>query len=99
MTISFSRPMPSRMGDYVALHLGTLTGLTVAGTVSWSPDGMRMTFVPDAPLAGHSGYTLHVGGGMLDDDDRPVDYSRCPLFGGTSVTGGMMGGGTGAWAA
>lgn len=96
VTVAFSRPMPVSTAQYVALHMGTVNGPAVTGSVSWSTDGMRMTFQPDLPLAAHSVYTLHVGGGLMDDDDRPVDYSWCPLFGGQPVTGGMMGGAMGS---
>ena len=91
MRIAFSQPMPARMDQYMALHPGSVNGPQVPGTVTWSADHMQMTFVPEMPLAAHTAFTLHVGGGMMDNEDHPDDSSRCPRFGGQSVTTAMMG--------
>jgi hypothetical protein len=91
VTLNFDHAMMSGMEQYVALHRDSLLGPLVPGTMTWSDDRMHLTFTPGAPLAPHTTYVLHVGGGMIDSTGTPIDYGRCAEFGGHGVTGGMMG--------
>lgn len=91
VTLHFDHAMMPGMEQYVALHRDSLLGPLVPGTMAWSDDRMRLTFTPASPLAPHTTYVLHIGGGMTDSTGTPIDYGRCPGFGGQGVTGGMMG--------
>ena len=93
IVITFSHAMRAGSEMYVSLHEGTATGAAVAGHATWSTDSTRLTFTPNAPLAAHSTYVLHLGGGMMDSGGRTADLSRCPQFGGQAATGQMMSGG------
>jgi len=95
ITLTFTHAMPAAAQMYVELREGSLTGPQVAGTASWSADGMVLTFTPAAVLKAATTYVLHVGGGMVDAAGDSVDYSECPRYGGQSVTPGMMGLGAG----
>lgn len=97
ITIAFSHAMMASAQMLVTLHVGSIAGPLVAGTTSWSATRDTLTFTPAAPLAPHTTYVLHVGGGMTDATGAPVDYGRCGALGGQSATpqmmqGGMMGG-------
>lgn len=92
VTLNFDHAMRSGMEQYVALHRDSLLGPLVPGTMAWSDDRMQLTFTPSAPLAPHTMYVLHVGGGMIDSTGTPIDYGRCAELGGHGVTDGMMGG-------
>ncbi|HEU4566198.1 MAG TPA: Ig-like domain-containing protein [Gemmatimonadaceae bacterium] len=92
--ITFSHSMRAGMEAYVALYQGPIaTANRVAGTPAWSPDRTMLTFTPAAPLVPHTTYSLHIGGGMMDANGRPIDYSQCQRLGGQQVMSGMMGGG------
>jgi len=95
ITLTFTHAMPAAAPMYVELREGSLTGPQVAGTASWSADGLMLTFTPTAVLKAATTYVLHVGGGMVDAAGDSVDYSECPRYGGQSVTAGMMGLGAG----
>jgi hypothetical protein len=94
VVLSFDHPMMPGMEEYVALHQGDVTGPEVAGTCTLSADGMQMTFAPDTPLEPNTTYTVHMGGGMMDEDGDYVDLEdHGPGMGGHWATDEMMGGG------
>ena len=93
ITITFDHAVMLGMERYLSLHQDALTGPTVAGEVTRSIDGTRLTFTPAAPLRARTTYVVHVGGGMVDDAGHAVDYGRCASLGGRSASGSMMGGG------
>ena len=94
MTVTFSGPVRSGMEMYAAVHQGSVTGPLVPGSWTWSADHTQLTFTPTMPLQAHTGYTMHLGGGMLDANGEPVDYQSCvDRMGGAWATPTMMGGG------
>lgn len=93
VTLRFDHAMMPGMQQFVALHRDSLRGPVVDGTFAWADDHMQLTFTPSAPLASHTTYVIHVGGGMTDSTGAPIDYGRCPGLGGQNVTGNMMSGG------
>jgi len=85
------------MEEYAALHEGPVTGPEVAGTWARSTDGMTLTFTPDAPLKPATMYTIHIGGGMMDEDGHTVDLDMHGMdMGGEWATESMMTGGMGS---
>lgn len=62
--IRFSGAMPSAMGFQVDLHVGDLSGPTVALACARSGDRTRLTCTPATPLQAGTRYVTHVGGGM-----------------------------------
>jgi hypothetical protein len=59
-----------------------------------SQDRKRLTFTPAAPLAPMTGYTVHLGGGMMDAGGTHADFgTHGSHMGGSWATSGMMGGG------
>lgn len=93
VVIAFSHAMPASTQMLVSLHEGSIGGPLVAGTTAWSASRDTLTFAPAAPLAPHTTYVLHVGGGMTDAAGEPVDYGRCDELGGERATRQMMQGG------
>lgn len=94
VTVTFNHPMNPAMADYVGLHEGDVTGPEVAGTWSWSEDLTELAFTPDEPLKPATTYTIHLGGGLRDGWDRPVDCQTYgPGMGGQWAWGSMWGGG------
>ncbi len=88
LSISFSQPMLRGMEQYVDLHEGLLDGPLVPMHYGWSSDRRTLACTPDARLKAHTRYTLHMGGGMMDADDHPVDLGhRGPQMGGQWVMG------------
>lgn len=69
------REMLPGMEQYVDLHEGDLDGPLVPIHCGWSPDHTTLGCTPDAPLKTRTRYTLHVGGGMMDAGDHPVDLA------------------------
>jgi hypothetical protein len=100
VTIEFDHPMTTGMAAYCSLHEGGLDGSEVSGHWVWSEDHHRLTFTPDEPLKAAHGYTLHMGGGMLDDHGHGMNFEQHGhAMGGEWVDegmfaqgGGMMGG-------
>ena len=93
MSMTFSGPMQTGMEQYIDLHHGDATGPVVPMTCTWSADRERVTCMPTAPLNPHAGYTLHMGGGMMDADGHRVDMQRHQAqTGGQWLMPGMMGG-------
>jgi len=94
--VRFDHAMMSGMEEYALLHLGGLTGPAVAGTWSLSPDRIRLTFMSDASLQAGTRYTIHLGGGMVDEGGRPIDWEMRGFdMGGQWATETMMGSGMG----
>ena len=103
-TISLTFTHSMQMEAFAALHEGDgVDGPVVDGTWTWSTDRTQLTFTPDTPLQAQSEYTIHIGGGMMDEDGHVVDLEeRRHDMGGEWATrqmmqdrmmgGGMMGG-------
>ncbi len=93
VTVTFNHAVMAGMEQHAALHEGEVSGRLVAGTWSVSTDRTVLTFSPAQPLKPATKYTIHLGGGMMGADGRPVDFSqnqqRC---GGQWATYGMMNG-------
>jgi Bacterial Ig-like domain len=102
VVVTFTHSMMVGMEDYMVLHKGDVTGPLVAGTWSWSEDRLQTTFHPSSPLEPKTLYTIHVGGGMMDEDGDEVGFNHYGhQMGGVRATGqmmsgGMMGGSTGS---
>jgi hypothetical protein len=90
IVLQFSHAMGMDM--YVALHEGSgVSGGLVDGTRAWSADRMRLTFTPASSLMSPSPYTIHIGGGMLDENGNVVDLDQHGHgLGGDWVTQQMM---------
>jgi hypothetical protein len=93
ITVKFDHAPMAGMESYVALHIDSLLGPSVAGRSAWSADRTELTLTPTEPLKPHTTYVLHIGGGMMDANRAPIDYGRCAALGGHIVTGSMMGSG------
>jgi len=93
IVIRFTHPMLAGMERFVALHEGeTVAGPMVVGTWTWSSDRTELTFAHPTPLHPATRYTIHLGGGMRDTENRTLDHGVCAAHGGTNATSGMMGG-------
>ncbi len=58
---------------------------------AWSPDRTTLTCRPSSPLAHHTTYDIHLGGGMMSAAGGAVDYTTYgPGMGGQWIMGGMM---------
>jgi methionine-rich copper-binding protein CopC len=97
-TMTFSDSMMLGMEAYVSMHRGTVSGPVVPMTGHWSGDHRQLTMTPNAALAPGTMYFVHMGGGMMDGNSQPIDYSQCSGFGGQSATSSMMGGSMGGMA-
>ena len=87
--------MYAGMEQYVDLHEGDLDGPLVPMHYGWSSDRHTLACTPDARLRSHTRYTLHVGAGMMDADDHPVDLGHMgPQMGGQWVMGSTHHGGS-----
>ncbi len=93
ITLRFSGTMGTGMERYLDLHVGDLSGPTVAMGCSWSADRTLLTCLPTSPLAPHTTYAVHLGGGMTSANGSPLDYTtNGPRMGGRWIMGGMMSG-------
>jgi hypothetical protein len=93
ITFRFSGAMGAGMEQYVDLHMGDLSGGEVAMNCAWSPDRTLLTCTPGSPLAPHTTYAIHLGGGMMSAAGGAVDYTtHGPGMGGQWIMGGMMAG-------
>jgi hypothetical protein len=93
ITVRFSGPMGTGMEQYVDLHRGDIGGPIAPMNCAWSADRTTLTCTPGVPLQPGTGYTIHLGSGMMDGSGRPVemeDHGR--QLGGQPLTGQMMGG-------
>lgn len=96
--IRFSAAMPAAMAFQVDLHLGDLSGPTVAMTCVPSADRTRLTCSPATALQAGTRYVTHVGGGTagsLGCGSSPStmmggQYNSSTMMGGQWVGGGGM---------
>ena len=96
VTVEFDHPMHTGMETYADLHEGDINGPTVKGTWVWSGDYTTLTFTPMQPLKPATTYVIHLGGGMMDAENDPVDFEHYgPGMGGEWATGDMMSSGSG----
>ncbi len=93
VTVRFDHALMGGMERYAALHEGDVTGAVVAGTWAMSADHTALTFTPAGALKHATRYTIHLGGGIMDADDHPVDMDPGQMMGGQYASGSMMGGG------
>jgi hypothetical protein len=89
---SFSGPMMAGMEQYVDLHQGGVDGPIMPMTCAWNGDRTTLTCTPNSPLAGGTGYTIHMGAGMTDAQGNMVNMAHGTTMGGQWATSGMMGG-------
>ena len=95
ITLAFSHPMMVGMEMLVAVHEGTVTGATIAGTSIWSADRTRLTFTPSEPLKPRMTYVVHLSPNLKDGGGHAIDLAACAQsVGGSAVAGSMMSGGT-----
>jgi len=91
ITFRFSGAMGVGMEQYVDLHVGDLSGPEVAMGCAWSAGRTLLTCTPASPLASHTNYAIHLGGGMMSGAGTAVDYTTYgPADGGQWIMGGMM---------
>jgi len=94
--LTFNHPMMSGMEQYLALHVGTVTGPSVPMSCTWLDDRQTLSCHPGQSLASATPYTIHMGGGMMDADGQRVGMESYGMaMGGQWATGGMMGGQSG----
>ena len=99
ITLRFSGGMGAGMEQWVDLHRGDLSGEQVDLVCGWSGDRILLTCTLVLPLAPHTTYTIHLGGGMRSAEGVAVDYTaHGPGLGGQWVMGGMMTGSHGGMA-
>ncbi len=79
--IRFSGAMPAAIGFQVDLHVGDLSGPTVALACTASADRAALTCMPASSLQPGTRYMTHVGGGMTSGN------GACGA--GASMTGGQ----------
>lgn len=93
VTMTFSGPMMAGMEQYLDLHLGDASGPLVPMACTWSSGRETLTCVPSQSLAPNTTYTIHMGGGLMDADDHPVDMqTHMAANGGEWFMPTMMGG-------
>ena len=86
----FSGAMAAGMEQYVDLHMTDLSGAEVGMSCAWSADRTQLTCTPGSPLAPHTTYAMHLGGGMMSAGGAAVDYTAGLGMGGQWIMGGMM---------
>ena len=92
VVLRFGAAMGVGMEQYVDLHRDDLAGPTVPMTCGWSADRATLTCTPHSPLAPHTTYVVHIGGGMMTQAGQQLDYAQYgPMMGGQWIMGGMMG--------
>jgi hypothetical protein len=64
----------------------------------WSTDRTLLTCTLASPLAAHTTYAIHLGGGMMSAGGAAVDYTAGLGMGGQWIMGGMMTGSHGGMA-
>jgi uncharacterized protein YkwD len=75
VVISFSHPMATAPTGSAFSLTDAATGRPVVGTVTWSPDGVVMTFDPTAALPAGRQFTAAVSSAARDADGNPVTIS------------------------
>jgi len=93
MEIVFSRPVAAATLGIVALQIGECPGPIVSGQWLLSQDRTVLRFTPLMPLMAGTMYSIHVGGGMMDAEGRPIDLEHYgPGMGGQWVSEAMANG-------
>jgi hypothetical protein len=92
ISVRFSQRMGVGMEQFIDLHEGDTSGPVIPMTYAWSADRTTVTCQPEHPLKDRVRYATHVGGGMMDADDRPVGMGAGLQMGGQYLTPNMMGG-------
>lgn len=93
VVLTFSGPMAQGMDSLMDVHQGTTAGALMPMTCSWSGGRTTLTCTHAAPFAGGATYTIHVGAGMMDANDMPIDMdAMVTQMGGVWLQSGMMGG-------
>jgi hypothetical protein len=90
ITFRFSGAMGNGMEQYMDLHMGDLSGTVMPMACAWSADRTLVTCAPASPLAPHTTYAIHLGGGMMSASGAAVDYTTGLTMGGQWIMGGMM---------
>lgn len=98
ITFRFSGAMGAGMEQYVDLHMGDLSGSEMPMNCGWSADRTLLTCTLASPLAAHTTYAIHLGGGMMSAGGAVVDYTAGLGMGGQWIMGGMMTGNHGGMA-
>jgi hypothetical protein len=89
--VRFDRPVAAGAAMLIALQVGDCPGPVVSGTWSRSTDGTALHFHPMDDLSPGTRYSIHVGGGMTDEDGNPIDMeTHGPGLGGMWVTESMV---------
>jgi hypothetical protein len=86
------------MEQNVDLHMGDLSGAEMPMNCGWSADRTLLTCPLASPLAAHTTYAIHLGGGMMSAGGAAVDYTAGLGMGGQWIMGGMMTGNHGGMA-
>ena len=96
IVVEFTHAIGVGMEAYAALHVGDVNGPEVPGTWTASEDRTTMTFTPATALKPATTYTVHIGGGMMDDQGNMINLDQHGLgMGGMWATSSMMSGGMG----
>lgn len=74
--LEFDHPIGYGMEAYAVLHEGDVDGPEVAGTWALSADRMTLTFTQDAPLRAATDYVIHLGGGIMDHNNRHLNLEE-----------------------
>ena len=94
--LQFDHAMGIGMAEYAEVREDGLDGTLVAGAWALSDDRTTLTFTPDQPLKPLTGYVIHLGGGMMDDHDRVLNFEAHGFeHGGEWCTGEQRGMGPG----
>ncbi len=93
IVLTFSAPMAQGMEAYMDVHQGTTAGPVMPMSCTWSGDRTSLTCTHAAPFDHGAMYTIHIGCGMMDSDDMPIDMDAYGhRMGGDWLQPGMMGG-------
>ncbi len=93
IVLTFNQAMMAGMEQYVALHQGTITGPPTPMNCNWSDGQRTLTCRLAQPLTAAARYTVHIGGGMMNNGGQRVGMDRNGTrMGGQWAMGGMMAG-------
>lgn len=96
IVVTFDHPIGWGMEAYAELHEGDVNGVVVSGTWDLSDDRGTLTFTLDEPLKSAMTYVIHLGGGIMDAQNRYLNWERYGFqLGGEWCTGEQMGPGPG----
>ncbi len=88
--LRFGGGMAAGMEQFIDLHQGDLSGPVVPMSCAWSADATVLTCTPASPLAAHTTYATHMGGGLMSRAGSVIDYAPALAVGGRWIMGGMM---------